>query len=151
KTFHLFIFGNLNGTLNQIIGQPKANIPPASVIKTEITFLAKKKEARAKTNSRIQNICEERKRNCQNVSIEVSKNQHSYIICPQGQIIQEILESAVSFVISPPEMHPDTITVKGEQAKLGPSLILVYSKHISVKIEHIHVPSWLHKCINGER
>ncbi|GFT13682.1 hypothetical protein NPIL_68351, partial [Nephila pilipes] len=60
-----------------MIAETKAriNIPPTSVIKDEFTIAAEK-EAVAKTKGRIRNICEERKRICQNVSSEIPKNKH---------------------------------------------------------------------------
>ncbi|GFR28209.1 vigilin [Trichonephila clavata] len=153
KMYHPFIFGPFNETLNQIISETKAriNIPPASVMKDELT-IAGEKEAVAKAKARVLNIYEERKRNCQSVSVEVPKNQHKYIIGPRGQTIQEILqETGVSIEMPPPDMQSDTITLRGEQAKLGPALTLVYSKANSVKTEHMDVPSWLHKYIIGKK
>ncbi|GFU19163.1 vigilin [Trichonephila clavipes] len=153
KMYHPFIFGPFNETLNQMISETKAriNIPPASVMKDELT-IAGEKEAVAKAKARVLNIYEERKRNCQSVSVEVPKNQHKYIIGPRGQTIQEILqETGVSIEMPPPDMQSDTITLRGEQAKLGPALTLVYSKANSVKTEHMDVPSWLHKYIIGKK
>ncbi|GFT79991.1 vigilin [Nephila pilipes] len=65
KMYHPFIFGPFNETNNQIMEETKAttNIPSASVLKDELT-LAGEKEAVAKAKARIQNIHEERKRNC---------------------------------------------------------------------------------------
>ncbi|GFS82727.1 vigilin [Nephila pilipes] len=120
----------LNETINQIIRGIKAriNIPSASVMKNELNF-AGETEAIAKANDRIQNIYEEQKRNCRSVFVEVPKNQHKYIIGPYGQIIQEILlETDVSVEMPPPDVQSDTTTLRGEQAKLGYALTLVYSK-----------------------
>ncbi|GFT84591.1 hypothetical protein NPIL_653031, partial [Nephila pilipes] len=52
--------------------------------KDEFTIAAEK-EAVAKTKGRIQNICEERKRNCQSICAEFPKNQHEHTnIGPRG-------------------------------------------------------------------
>ncbi|GFU01141.1 vigilin [Nephila pilipes] len=88
-----FIFGPFKETIAQIIRETKAriNIPPTSVMKDDLT-IAGEKEAVAKAKARIQNIYEERKRNCRNVSVEVPENQHKYFIRPWRQTIQEILQ-----------------------------------------------------------
>ncbi|GFS87708.1 vigilin [Nephila pilipes] len=90
--YYPLIFGSFNEilnhkeTINQIIGktETRINTPPAFVKKDELT-IAEEYEAGAKAKTRIQNIYEVRKRNCQRISIEVSKNQHKYIIGPRGQ------------------------------------------------------------------
>ncbi|GFS76295.1 vigilin [Nephila pilipes] len=122
--YHPFIIGPFNETVNQIIKETKIriNIPPASVMKNELT-IAGEKEAVA-----------------------------NYIIGPPGQNIQEILqETNVSFDLPPPDVQSDTITLRGEQAKLDPALTLVYSKANSVKTEYMDIPSWLHKYIIGKK
>ncbi|GFT84051.1 vigilin [Nephila pilipes] len=111
-----------------------------------------KEEAEAKAKARIQNIHERLKRNCQNISVEVPKNQHKYIIGPRGQTIQEILQKAgVSVEMPSSDVQSVTITLRGEQTKLGPvyALTLIYSKTNSVKTGHMDVPSWLN--IGGKR
>ncbi|GFT46321.1 vigilin [Nephila pilipes] len=50
-----------------------------------------------------------------------------------------------------PDVQSDTITLRGEQAKLSPALTLVYSKANSVKTEHIDISNWLHKYITGNK
>ncbi|KFM62860.1 Vigilin, partial [Stegodyphus mimosarum] len=153
KVYHPFIFGPFNEVVNQITSETGAriNIPPPSVMKNELT-VAGEKEAVAQAKEKILQIYEERKRNCQVVSVEVPKNQHKYIIGPRGQTIQEILyETGVSVEMPPPDVQSDTITLRGEQAKLGPALTLVYSKANSVKTAHVNAPSWLHKYIIGKK
>ncbi|GFT02985.1 vigilin [Nephila pilipes] len=139
-----------NETINQIIGETKAaiNIPPASVVRNEFT-IAGEKGAVAKAKARIQITYEKRKRNYQSISVEVLKNQHSgimYIIGPRGQTIPEILpKNGVCVEMPPSDVQSDTITLRGEQAKLDPALTLVYSKANCAKTEYIDIPSWLHK------
>ncbi|GFS87412.1 vigilin [Nephila pilipes] len=73
----------------------------------------------------------------------------NYIIEPRGQNIQEILqETDVSVELPTPDVQSDTITLRGEQAKLDPALTLVYP---SVKTEYMDVPSWFHKYIIGKK
>ncbi|GFU17707.1 vigilin [Nephila pilipes] len=119
---------------------------------TIVEVKAGEKEAVAKGKARIQNIYEERKRNCQNVSVKVPKNQLKYIIEPRGQTIQEILqETGLSVEMPLSDVQSDIIIIRCEQAKLGPALTFVYSKANNVKIEHMNVPDWLHKYIIGKK
>lgn len=153
KIYHSFISGPFQETVNQILNETGAriNIPPPSVIKDEIT-IAGEKEAVAQAKERVLRIYEDKKRNCQVVSVEVPKNQHKYVIGYRGQTIQEILaETGVSVEMPSPDSQIDTITLRGEQDKLGPALTLVYSKANSVKTSYVDAPSWLHKFIIGRK
>ncbi|XP_042900399.1 vigilin [Parasteatoda tepidariorum] len=153
KIYHPFILGPFNETITQITNETGAriNIPPASVLKDELT-IAGEKVAVAKAKERVQQIHEEKKRNCQSVSVEVPKYQHKYIIGQRGQTIQEIFkETGVSVEMPATDVQSDTITLRGEQAKLGPALTYVYAKANSVKNESINVESWLHKYIIGKK
>ena len=63
------------------------------------------------------------------MSVEVKKSQHRYVIGPRGNGIQDILQSTGVAVDIPPLDSPsETITLRGEQDKLGPALTMVYSK-----------------------
>jgi len=69
------------------------------------------------------------KRKCQTVSVEVRKSQHKYVIGPRGSNLQEILATTgVSVEVPSLESPSETITLRGEQDKLGPALTMVYSK-----------------------
>ena len=69
------------------------------------------------------------KRSTTTVSLEVHKGQHKYVIGPKGSNITEILElTGVSVEMPPLESPSETITLRGEQDKLGPAITLVYSK-----------------------
>ena len=70
-----------------------------------------------------------KKRKCQTVSVEVRKSQHKYVIGSKGANLHEILaETGVSVEIPPLDSQSGTITLRGEQDKLGPALTKVYSK-----------------------
>lgn len=45
----------------------------------------------------------------------------------------------------------ETITLRGEQDRLGPALTMVYSKANSVIVEQVAAPEWLHRFIIGKR
>lgn len=69
--------------------------------------------------------------------MEVRKSQHKYIIGPRGAGIAEILANCgVSVEVPALDSSSETITLRGEQDKLGPALTMVYSK-VSVWNKHI--------------
>ena len=71
----------------------------------------------------------QQKRKCKTVSVEVKKTQHKYVIGAKGCNLSEILaETGVSVEVPPLESPSETITLRGEQEKLGPALTMVYSK-----------------------
>ena len=61
------------------------------------------------------------------ISIEVKKSQHKYIIGPKGNSINEILEETGVFVEMPQmDNTSETITLRGPQAKLGVGKLMKY-------------------------
>ena len=69
------------------------------------------------------------KRKCQTVSVEVRKSQHKYVIGPKGCNLHEVLRDyGVSVEVPPLDSPSETITLRGDQDKLGPALTVVYSK-----------------------
>lgn len=168
KIYHPFILGPYNETLQHITKETGAriNIPPASVMKNELT-IAGEKEAVAKAKEMVLNIYEQKK-NCVPLSIKIPRNQHKYIIGKGGQTLQEILkETGVSVELPSKDLGMssetsdlqsneddnllNTVTLRGEQSQMGPALTLVYSKANSIKQEFMEVESWLHKYIIGKK
>lgn len=153
KAFHPFVCGPYNQTIKQLIEETGAriNVPPASVDKDEIV-VSGEKEGVAKCKQVIMGVLEEKKRKCQTVSVEVSKSQHRYVIGPRGTNIQEILAATGVAVDVPPLDTPsETITLRGEQDKLGPALTMVYSKANSVIFSDVAAPAWLHRFVIGKK
>lgn len=94
----------------------------------------------------------EKIRRCTVVHVEVKKQQHRYVIGPKGQILQEILkQTGVSIEVPPSDNPSETITLRGEQEKLGPALTLLYEKAHSEIEEEIVAYSWLQKYIIGPK
>ena len=63
------------------------------------------------------------------MSVEVSKSQHKYVVGPRYANIQDILARMdVSVEVPDPSDPSETITLRGEQAKLGLALTEVYGK-----------------------
>ena len=84
--------------------------------------------------------------------MEVKKSQHKYIIGPKGNSINEILADTGVFVEMPPSDSPsETITLRGNQEKLGLALTKVYEKANSVVSNQVSCPTWLHKYIIGKK
>uniref|UniRef100_A0A4D5R9H2 Vigilin n=1 Tax=Scolopendra viridis TaxID=118503 RepID=A0A4D5R9H2_SCOVI len=153
KIYHPFITGSRNEIVSNIASQTNAriNVPPPSVNKDEIT-IAGEKDGVARAKEIITKIYEDKKRKCQTVSVEVRKSQHRYVIGPRGNTLQEILaQTGVSVEIPPFESSTETITLRGEQDKLGPALTLVYAKANSMVEAEVEAPSWLHKFIIGRK
>ncbi|XP_033116726.1 vigilin-like [Anneissia japonica] len=151
--FHPFICGAENKNLKLIMEQTgaKINVPPPTIHKDEIAVSGEKDGVRNAV-MKIKLIYEEKKRKTTTVSLEVRKSQHKYVIGPRGSTIQEILASTgVSVELPPSEDPSETITLRGEQDKLGPAITQVYAKANSVIIEEVHAPSWLHRFIIGRK
>ena len=89
---------------------------------------------------------------CRAISVEVRKSQHKYVIGPRGINLNEILEqTGVSVEVPSVDSESDTITLRGEQAKLGIALTQVYAKANSIIISHVQAPGWVHRFIIGRK
>lgn len=153
KIYHPFICGPHNNNIKALIESTNAqiNVPPPSVMKDEIV-VSGEKEGVMKAKATIMKILEEKKKKCQAVSVEVRKSQHKYVIGQKRANIQEILEmTGVSVEVPSLESTSGTITLRGEEDKLGPALTMVYSKANSVIVEEVTVPAWLHRFIIGRQ
>ncbi|XP_053378526.1 vigilin-like [Mercenaria mercenaria] len=153
KVYHPFVCGPSNSTVRQLMDETgaKINVPPPSVLSDEIV-VSGEKEGVMKCKATIMAIYEEKKRKCQTVSVEVRKSQHKYVIGPRGNSLQEILAATgVSVEVPPLDDPSETITLRGEQDKLGPALTMVYSKANSVVFAVVHAADWLHKYIIGKK
>lgn len=129
----------------------KVNIPPLSVNSNEI-IISGETNAVAQAKEQIMRLVAEKTRRCTVVHVEVKKQQHRYVIGPKGQILQEILkQTGVSIEVPPSDNPSETITLRGEQEKLGPALTLLYEKAHSEIDEEIAAPSWLQKYIIGPK
>lgn len=94
----------------------------------------------------------DKKKKCQTVHVEVKKQQHRYVIGPKGQTLQEILkQTGVSIEMPALENQSETITLRGEQEKLGQALTLLYEKAHSEVDDEIDAPAWLQKYIIGPK
>uniref|UniRef100_UPI00358DE364 vigilin isoform X2 n=1 Tax=Myxine glutinosa TaxID=7769 RepID=UPI00358DE364 len=153
KVFHPFITGAFNKVVNELMSETgtRINIPPPSVGKDEIVITGEK-EAVSQAAAKIRHIYEQKKRKTTNISVEVKKSQHKYIIGPKGNTLQEIMEqTGVSVEIPALDSNSETIILRGEQDKLGPALTHVYAKANSVACMSVHAPAWLHRFVIGKK
>ncbi|XP_052081432.1 vigilin-like [Mytilus californianus] len=153
KIYHPFICGPKNENVDRLIKETgaKINVPPPSVMKDEIV-ISGDKDGVAKCKDEIMRIYMDKKRKCQTVSVEVRKTQHKYIIGPRYSGIHEILkETGVAVEVPSLDDNIETITLRGEQDKLGPALTMVYSKANSNVMSEVGAPSWLHRYIIGRK
>lgn len=153
KHFHPFISGPGGETSRKLVGEGavRINIPPLSVMKDEIA-VSGETEAVAAVVAKIRSMHKDMERKFSEVSVEVKKSQHRYIIGPKGHSINEILEETGVFVEMPSsESNSETITLRGPQDKLGLALTKVYERANSVTSADVHCPTWLHKYIIGKK
>lgn len=153
KEYHVFICGpdNINVRTWMESTGARISVPPPSVMKNEIVVSGEKEGVHVCV-AHIRKIYEEKKHKCQTVSVEVRKSQHKYVIGPRGSNLSEILaETGVSVEVPPLDSPSETITLRGEQEKLGPALTMVYSKANSVVIQEVNAPTWLHRFVIGKK
>lgn len=150
KVFHPFVCGPNKDFINRLMDETgaKISVPPH---KDEIV-VSGEKDGVFKCKQTMMSIYEEKKRKCQTVSVEVSKSQHKYVVGPRYANIQEILaKTGVSVEVPDLNSPSETITLRGEQDKLGQALTEVYSKANSVVFADVTAPAWLHRFIIGQK
>lgn len=154
KIYHPFVLGPFGEQVQRLTDETGAriNVPPASVMKDEITITGEK-EGVTRAKNFIENVYHEMEKKCATVSVEVPKAQHRYVIGARGSTIQEILQSTGVAVEMPASdsTNYDTITLRGPQEKLGNALSMVYEKANSVCSVQIDAPAWIHKYIIGRK
>lgn len=150
KVYHPFICGPNKENINRLSEETgaKISVPPH---KDEIV-VSGEKDGVLRCKQTIMAIYEEKKKKCQTISVEVKKSQHKYVVGPRYANIQEILaNTGVSVEVPDPNSPSETITLRGEQEKLGQALTEVYSKANSVIFSNVTAPAWLHRFIIGRK
>jgi len=154
KKYHPFITGPNNEYINKMIADNpsvRINVPPLPVMKDEISVAGETVGVQA-AKAKIMELFKDIERKCSEVSVEVKKSQHKYVIGPKGSQINEILSETGVFVEMPSSDSPsETITLRGPQDKLGLALTKVYEKANSVVSHDVHCPTWLHKYLIGKK
>lgn len=149
KIYHPFVCGPNRENIAQLEKTgAKISVSPHN----DEIVVSGEKEAVLYCKKAMMDIYEDKKRKCQTVSVEVSKSQHKYVVGPRYVNIQEILaNTGVSVEVPDPSSPSETITLRGEQIKLGVALTEVYSKANSVVFDDVAAPAWLHRFIIGRK
>lgn len=153
KMYHPLVCGANNSTISAMMAEygVRINVPPASVMKNEITITGEK-ESILKCKDIIAKTAKDMERKCQTVSVEVPKVQHKYVIGHRFCNIAEILETHGVSVEMPVQDSPSgTITLRGPQERLGGALTMVYDKANSMMQADVAAPEWLHRYIIGRK
>lgn len=154
KIYHPFVLGPFGEQVTRLSDETGAriNVPPASVMKDEITITGEK-DGVIRAKNFIESVYQDMEKKCSTVSVEVPKAQHRYVIGARGSTIQEILQLTGVAVEMPSSdsVNYDTITLRGPQEKLGNALSMVYEKANSVCSVQIDAPAWIHKYIIGRK
>jgi polyribonucleotide nucleotidyltransferase len=152
KIFYPWIRGPYDRVMNKLMEETKAriNIPPRAA-NSEIIVVTGEKEGVYKAAAVIRQIFEEKKALVKSVTCKVAKDQHRFVIGAQGSGLSDILEETGVSVEVPPEVeNSDTITLRGDPARLGEALSMVYKKASSHVCTEVECPQWLHKFIIGQ-
>lgn len=153
KAYHPLIAGVNDTALNRIRKETGANIhvPPANRDVDEIT-VSGEKMAVHNAVGQLQAIYDTLKLTCSELTTNVKKSQHKYIIGRQGTNLKEIMEkTGVVVEVPPPDVPSETVTLRGVHAHLVVALTLVYEKANSCIAETLEISSWLHKYFIGAK
>ena len=153
KSFHPWIKGPNNETINHIMATTgaKINMPPIDVDKNEITINGDKEkvEEAVKLVNKIVNA--KKQVGIRKVEFQITKSQHKNIIGAKGQNVQDIFKTYDVYVQVPRiEDKSETITLFGEDSKIGGALTQVYAIANSIITVQIPAPTWLHRYIIGD-
>lgn len=150
QTYHPFIVGPNFETLNRISSDYQVNIKvPYTNVKSDLITIKGSKEAVQAAKEAVLKIYHEMEARCKQVSVEVPRSQHKYILGRKGTTLAEILKETGVSVELPPE--GDSITLRGPQEKLGLALTMVWSKATSMKQVKISAPLQLHKRLRVKK
>ncbi|VDK79439.1 unnamed protein product [Litomosoides sigmodontis] len=153
RVYYPFIRGPFNETIDELASKTgaKINIPPPTA-SSEVIVITGEKEGVHHATAAIRQIYENMKAIAKPVTCQVARAQHRYVVGPQRRGLAEILKSTgVSVEVPPEEEDSDTITLRGDPAKLGEALAMVYAKASSVITAEITCESWMHKFLIGPK
>lgn len=153
RVYYPFIRGPFNETIDELVFKTgvKINIPP-STTSSEVIVITGEKEGVHRATAAVRQIYEDMKIKAKPVTCEVVRAQHRYIVGPQRRGLAEILKATgVSVEVPPEEEDSDTITLRGDPAKLGDALAMVYAKASSIITAEVTCESWMHKFLIGPK
>jgi polyribonucleotide nucleotidyltransferase len=153
RMYYPWIRGPYNEVIDKLTAETgaKINIPPPSA-KSEMIVVTGEKDGVHRAAKVIREIFENAQQTVKSVTCKVARAQHRYIIGSQRSGLSEILkETGVSVEVPPEDDECDTITLRGDPARLGDALTLVYAKASSVITAEVPCPAWLHKFLIGPK
>ena len=154
KQYHPWIRGPNNETVNHIMSTSgaKINMPPMDVDKDEITITGDKEKVEAAAQQVTKIVNAKKQASIRKVEFQITKSQHKNIIGAKGQNVQDIFKNFDVYVQVPRiEHNSETITLYGEDSKIGNALTQVYTIANSIITIQIPAPTWLHHYIIGDR
>lgn len=153
RIYYPWIRGPFNETFDALTAETgaKINIPPPAA-QNEVIVVTGEKDGVHRAAAAIRAIFEEKQAIAKSVTCQVARAQHRYVIGQQRRGLAEILkETGVSVEVPPEEEDSDTLTLRGDPAKLGEALALVYAKASSVITMEITCAPWMHKFLIGPK
>jgi hypothetical protein len=152
RTFYPWIRGPFNEIFDRLSAETgaKINIPPPNA-KNENIVINGEKTGVERAAATIRAIYEQKK-DFKSVTCKVAKAQHRFILGTRRSGLDEILRETDVVVDVPPEDDDsDVITLRGDPARLGDALALVYAKASSVISQEIKYPEWMRKFLIGPK
>ena len=151
KAYHPLICGYNNTTIKRIEEQTgaKIHVPPPSSEKEEFVVRGDK-ESVAKAVRELESVYNEKRQTCGELTAQVKKSQHRFVIGSKGANLQEVMEkTGVVVEVPPSDSNSETIILRGAQTHLVHALTMVYEKANSITVQTVNIPAWLHKHVIG--
>ncbi|EGD76259.1 hypothetical protein PTSG_00962 [Salpingoeca rosetta] len=153
KAYHPLVAGPGNATIKRIMEQTgvKIHVPPPAVEKDEVTVTGER-AAVARACDELMQIYNDKRESCGELTAEIPRTQHRFLIGPKGANLREINEKTGVVVEVPhPDKDDNTIILRGERANLVQALTLVYEFANKIVVKKLSVPQWLHKHVLGKK
>lgn len=153
REYHAFIRGRKEEIASQCSGHVMINVPPTHKPDsgTELSIIGDKQSVNV-AKLLIQDIYNRKKEKVTEVSVDIAKEQHRYIIGKGGAGVQEIFtRHDVVVEVPPTESKSLAITLRGEPQHLGPALNEVYALATSYCTKTLTAPKWCRPKIVGPK
>lgn len=153
KILYPWVRGPNNEFYDKLVAETgaKINIPPPQS-QDDVIVITGEKDGVHKAADAIRAIVLSKEGVVKSVTCQIARAQHRYVVGQQRSGIHEIMrETGVSVDVPAEEENNDTITLRGEPAKLGEAMALVYARASSVITSQIPAATWLHKHLIGPK
>eukprot|EP00056_Hartaetosiga_gracilis_P003044 m.59137 g.59137 ORF g.59137 m.59137 type:complete len:1177 (+) comp11308_c0_seq1:177-3707(+) len=153
KAYHALVAGPNNATIKRIEQQHgvRIHIPPQSSTSDEIIVNGDRDPVSAACDE-ILRLYKEKLESCGELTAQIPRTQHRFIIGPKGMNLRSITEETGVIVEVPSvEKNDDTIILRGDRSKLAAALALVYEFANKFAVKTLDVPHWVHRHLIGEK